>query len=98
MELRESLHAREVEPAPKPASFDPDAMTRVPPNRIVSAEESAFIETEPRNCTVNARPISASLTCQRCDSVGSTGPSSVVPIPAMKNPTYKSGMDGGASS
>ena len=46
MELRESLHAREVEPVPKPASFDPDAMTRalrIAGATLVVASASTFM-------------------------------------------------------
>src|SRR3954464_14723637 len=82
-------------PTPAAMSAKPASMMRPPPNRITSDDESTLIETEPRNCTVKARPISASLTSHRCVRAGSTGPSNVVAMPAMKNPTYRSGMEGG---
>ena len=92
-------HAATVRvPIPIASRPNPTSITRRPPNRITSVDDSALIETVPRNCTVKARPISASDTSQRCDSAPSTGPSSVVAMPAMKKPTCKSGRDGGVVS
>ena len=78
---------------PSAMSTNPADMVRRAPYRTTSTADSVEIVVDATNWIAKADPAAASAISHRLDRIGSRGPSSVVAMPARKNPACRSTMD-----